>query len=94
MRNIRSPSATQTAVIGRTLDNGDEEILAFVQCVDPAALDPAVLADFVSDRLASYKRPSRIIMTTELPAAATGKVLKHQLLSTFARQLAQLDSKV
>jgi len=87
------PDVIQSAVIGRTLDNGDEQIIAFVQCADPTALDTALLADFVSDRLASYKRPSRIIATTELPAAATGKVLKHQLLSTFARQLAQLDSK-
>lgn len=81
------PDVIQSAVIGRTHDNGDEEILAFVQCVDPDVLDPLVLSEFVSERLVSYKRPSRIILTTQLPAAATGKVLKHQLLSVFAGQL-------
>ena len=29
------PDVIQAAVIGRTLDNGDEEILAFVQCINP-----------------------------------------------------------
>jgi acyl-CoA synthetase (AMP-forming)/AMP-acid ligase II len=87
------PAVIQSAVIGCRLEDGDEEILAFVQCIDPAVLNRAVLSDFVSERLASYKRPSRIIATTELPAAATGKVLKHQLLYTFAKQLAELDSQ-
>lgn len=87
------PDVIQSAVIGRKSDGGDEEILAFVQCIDPDAMDADVLAAFVSERLVSYKRPSRIIMTTQLPAAATGKVLKHQLLATFADQLHPLESK-
>ena len=80
-------------MIGRTLDDGDEEILASVQCDDPESMDSGALAAFVSERLVSYQLPSRIIMTTELPAAATGKVLKHKLLSTFAGQLVHYDSK-
>ncbi len=80
-------------MIGRAVEGGNEEILAFVQCADPAALDPEKLRAFVSDRLTSYKRPSRIILTTELPAAATGKILKHKLLTTFAEQLANSAPK-
>lgn len=57
-------------------------------------LSPDVLTAFVSERLVIYKPPSHIIMTTELSAAATGKVLKHQLLSIYARQLALFDSEV
>ena len=81
------PDVIQAAVIGRAGVDGDEEILAFVQGVELDSLDPAVLAAFVSERLVSYKRPSRIIPCTELPTAATGKILKHKLLSTFAEQL-------
>ena len=81
------PDVIQAAVIGRTLDNGNEEILAFVQGVEPDLLDAEVLAAFVSERLVSYKRPSQIITCAELPTAATGKILKHKLLSTFAHQL-------
>jgi len=82
------PDVIQCAVVGRKLDTGDEEILAFVQCADPDSLDTAALAQFVAERLVSYKRPSRIIATALLPAAATGKILKHKLVSTFAGQLA------
>lgn len=84
------PDVIQCAVIGRRVDNADEEILAFVQCVDPDNFDPAVLTAFVSDRLVSYKRPSRIIVTTGLPAAATGKILKHKLIATFAKELSAM----
>ncbi|WP_425046769.1 class I adenylate-forming enzyme family protein [Primorskyibacter sp. S87] len=87
------PQVIQSAVIGRAVEGGNEEILAFVQCSDPASLDPETLRVFVSDRLTSYKRPSRIILTTELPAAATGKILKHKLLSTFAEQLVKSPPK-
>ncbi len=81
------PDVVQAAVIGRTLEGGNEEILAFVQCSDPAAMDEAAMKAFVGERLASYKRPSRVIFTTALPAAATGKVLKHRLLVAFAEEL-------
>jgi acyl-CoA synthetase (AMP-forming)/AMP-acid ligase II len=82
------PDVIQSAVIGNSV-NGDEEILAFVQCADPAALDQEALAAFAANRLTGYKRPSRIILTTQLPAAPTGKILKHKLLSVFADQLAR-----
>lgn len=81
------PDVIQCAVIGRKLAGGDEEILAFVQCVDPATLDTDELAAFAAERLTRYKRPTRIITTTALPAAATGKILKHKLLATFEEQL-------
>ncbi len=80
------PQVIQSAVIGRTKD-GDEEVLAFVQISEDDA--PAVedLRAFVKERLSGYKRPSHIILTTSLPAAPTGKLLKHKLLATFADQL-------
>ena len=81
------PDVVQAAVIGRTLEGGDEEILAFVQCRDPARMNEAAVKAFVGERLASYRRPSRVIFATALPAAATGKVLKHRLIDAFPREL-------
>ncbi|CAN5689156.1 AMP-binding protein [soil metagenome] len=83
------PAVVQSAVIGRRLEGGNEEVLAFVECADPASVDVEALQAFLAARLASYKRPSRIILTDRLPAAATGKVLKHKLLDAFAGELAQ-----
>lgn len=83
------PDVIQCAVIGRTTADGNEEVLAFVQCADPERLDVAALAAFAAERLTSYKRPSRIIATRQLPAASTGKILKHRLRDTFARELGE-----
>ena len=81
------PQVIQSAVIGR-MSGGDEKVLAFVQVAQGDDLDAETLRDFVKDRLVGYKRPSQIILTTSLPAAPTGKILKHKLLATFADQLA------
>lgn len=80
------PDVVQAAVVGRRMA-GDEEVLAFCQ-VDPAcALTPDALMEFVRARLAGYKRPSRIILAASLPAAPTGKILKHKLIDAFADRL-------
>ncbi|WGH77280.1 class I adenylate-forming enzyme family protein [Jannaschia ovalis] len=87
------PDVIQCAVIGRAKPGGDEEVLAFVQCVDPDALDVAALRAFAAERLAAYKRPERIIAATALPAAPTGKILKHRLVTHFADRLADPETQ-
>ena len=77
------PSVTQAAVVGRPAADGNEEVLAFVQKVPGAVVDETMLSDYLRERLAPYKRPSRIIVADELPAASTGKVLKHKLIEMF-----------
>ena len=47
------------------------------------------LKGFLHDRLAPYKRPTKIVVATDLPAAPTGKILKSKLIDTFAEQLAE-----
>lgn len=80
------PGVVQAAVVGRQI-GGDEEVLAFVQISPDSTLTEDTLRAFVADRLAGYKRPARIILATELPAAPTGKILKHKLLDTFGAAL-------
>lgn len=80
------PGVVQAAVVGRQI-GGDEEVLAFVQVSPDSTLTEDTLRAFVADRLAGYKRPARIILATELPAAPTGKILKHKLLDTFGAAL-------
>ncbi|ETX29601.1 class I adenylate-forming enzyme family protein [Roseivivax isoporae] len=81
------PAVVQSAVIGRTA-NGNEDILAFVQC-GRERTTPEVLRAFVAERLSAYKRPTQILIVDALPAAPSGKVLKHRLLSHFAERLAE-----
>lgn len=80
------PQVVQSAVVGR-LKGGDEQVLAFVQVAVGDSLDVEVLRAFVAERLSGYKRPAQIVTATSLPAAPTGKILKHKLLDHFAEQL-------
>lgn len=69
----------QAAVIGRRMESGDEEVLAFIQVADVTQVSAPELAEFAVNRLTAYKRPSRIVLATALTAAPTGKLLKHKL---------------
>jgi long-chain acyl-CoA synthetase len=80
------PQVIQAAVVGRRKD-GDEEVLAFVQIAQGDTLDVDELRGFVKERLTGYKRPKHFVIATELPAAPTGKILKHKLVETFKDQL-------
>ena len=80
------PQVIQSAVVGRSKD-GDEEVLAFVQVSDRDRPDVAELRAFIKERLAGYKMPKHIVLTGALPAAPTGKLLKHKMIETFADQL-------
>ena len=80
------PQVIQSAVVGRTKD-GDEEVLAFVQVAEGDRPELDDLRAFVKERLAGYKRPKQIVLATALPAAPTGKLLKHKMIETFKDQL-------
>ncbi|SFU88056.1 class I adenylate-forming enzyme family protein [Halomonas korlensis] len=77
------PGVTLSAVVGRQVP-GNEEVVAFVQCEPGADLDETALRAFIAERLAPYKRPTRIVLVDSLPATASGKILKGRL-----RDLAQ-----
>ena len=81
------PAVVQSAVIGWIREGGEEDVVAFVQPTEPTAVTEAALKAHVADRLAGYKRPVRIIISSTLPSAPTGKVLKHKLLSAFEGEL-------
>jgi long-chain acyl-CoA synthetase len=75
------PQVVQSAVIGRTVP-GNEEVIAFVELRPEAAFDEVLvdeLRGWCAERLAPYKRPAQIRALRALPAASTGKVLKHRL---------------
>ena len=81
------PAVIQSAVIGRRTGTGDEEVLAFIQVPHLDAVSMEDLRTFAQAQLSAYKHPSQIILALALPAAPTGKLLKHRLLDEFADQL-------
>ncbi|WP_090528284.1 class I adenylate-forming enzyme family protein [Paraburkholderia sartisoli] len=72
------PDVVQSAVIGRAVE-GNEEVVAFVELVAGARVTPAELIEWCGARLAPYKRPAEVRVLAALPAASTGKILKHRL---------------
>ncbi|MCV6594087.1 MAG: acyl--CoA ligase [Silicimonas sp.] len=80
------PKVIQAAVIGQMVE-GDEKIIAFCQIAESDRPEAEELRAFAAERLAGYKRPTRIILATTLPAAPTGKILKHKLAEAFAEEL-------
>lgn len=80
------PQVIQCAVVGRTKD-GDEEVLAFVQVADNDRPEVNDLRAFVKERLVGYKRPKHIVLATSLPAAPTGKLLKHKMIEVLGGDL-------
>lgn len=80
------PDVILAGVVGRAVE-GNEEVLAFVKVAPDCALSEGELSAFVKSKLAPYKRPTRIIIAHDLPAAPTGKILKAKLISVFSDQL-------
>ncbi len=72
------PDIVQSAVIGRAVE-GNEEVVAFVEIAAGAKVETDALDAWCAERLAPYKRPAEIRVLATLPAASTGKILKHKL---------------
>src|SRR5487761_1724455 len=75
------PAVVRSAVIGRRVEGveGEEEGVAFVQPLPISSLTAAELAEHAARVLASYKRPSQIVLIPAMPLTPTGKVMKDEL---------------
>ncbi|UXA11979.1 acyl--CoA ligase [Mycobacterium sp. SMC-8] len=70
------PAVDDCAVFGVPAGDG-EAIVAAVTARGP--VDTGELAALVGERLASYKRPSRVVVVDEIPRLPSGKVLRRVL---------------
>jgi long-chain acyl-CoA synthetase len=78
-------AVVQCAVVGRQIE-GNEEVVAFVQLLKGSKATAQDLLAHATPQLASYKRPSEIILLDVLPATSAGKILKHKLAETLRGQ--------
>ena len=80
------PAIADIAVIAARHDRWGETPIAIVVPVDPAM--PPTLDDLTSwalGKIASYKKPTGIVILDQLPRNAAGKVLKHELRARYGR---------
>ncbi len=79
------PAVADCAVFGTPDPDNGEAVVAAVQPEPGATVDPAELIALVADRLASYKRPARIVFADEIPRLPSGKVLRRVLKEAHGR---------
>lgn len=78
------PGVLQSGVVGRKAEEGNEEVVAFVEPRPGARIDQAQILDRLRELIAPYKRPQRVIVMDSLPIGATGKIWKKRLVELAA----------
>jgi long-chain acyl-CoA synthetase len=77
------PGVDDCAVFGVDDVADGEAVVAAV--ATHGSVDPGELAALVADRLASYKRLSRVVLVPEIPRLPSGKVLRRVLKGQYGR---------
>ena len=71
------PALREAAVVALDDARGEKRLVAY--CVPEAEVAPAVLRDFLTDRLPSYMVPSAFVLLPELPVTSHGKLDRSRL---------------
>jgi acyl-CoA synthetase (AMP-forming)/AMP-acid ligase II len=79
------PDVADCAVFGVADEAAGEAVVAAVSATATATIDPDEVIAYVGERLASYKRPSRVILVPEIPRLPSGKVLRRLLEERHGR---------
>ncbi len=80
----RHPAVSEAAVIGVPDDRLGEVCRAYVIPRPGTKVDPAEIIEFCRERIANFKVPRSVLIVTELPRNAGGKVLKYVLRAEAA----------
>ncbi len=78
------PGVLESAVVGVPHDDLGEGVVAVVVPRSGAALEPRLIREALSERLARFKQPREIIVVDELPRNTMGKIQKNRLRHTYA----------
>jgi fatty-acyl-CoA synthase len=76
---LRHPAVQEAAVVGLPDPRWGEAPHAFVVLRDGETADPDEIKQFVRQHLAHFKAPHSVILVSELPKTATGKIQKYVL---------------
>jgi malonyl-CoA/methylmalonyl-CoA synthetase len=77
------PGVAESAVIGCPHPDFGEAVTAVVVARKDAALDEAAVLSALSEKLARFKQPKRVLFVDELPRNAMGKVQKNALREKY-----------
>lgn len=78
------PAVIEAAVFAIPHERWGETPAAVCVVADISAVDEAAIIELVRERLGSYKKPSKVVITTDpLPKSPVGKVLRKKLREPF-----------
>ena len=77
------PGVADCAVFGVPDEEFGESLVAAIQPIGGADLQPDAVRAFLRDRLANYKVPRSLILLSELPREDTGKIFKRKLKDQY-----------
>ncbi|MEX2289037.1 MAG: AMP-binding protein [Mycobacteriales bacterium] len=80
------PAVEEAAVVGVPDDYRGETVHAYVTVQQGAEVTPAELQSHCRERLSAYKVPREVVLVTELPKTATGKILRRDVRQQAARR--------
>ncbi len=83
----RHPAIVEVQVIGVPDARYGEEIMAWVQLRDGAALDADDISEFCRGQIAHYKIPRYVKFTDEFPMTITGKIQKYLMRERSIEEL-------
>jgi fatty acid CoA ligase FadD36 len=86
---LSHPAVTQAAVVGEADDDLGERIVAYVVA---EGADARSLSEHVASRLARHKQPRSIVLVSDLPRNAMGKVDKSTLRAVSAPTMKELPT--
>ena len=89
---IAHPEIDDAAVVAVPDPEWGEAGRAHIVLTKRATIEPALLLEWLKTRLARFKQPREIILETELPRTASGKVQKHRLGKTVSNPKGQNES--
>ncbi|MEO4002153.1 long-chain fatty acid--CoA ligase [Mesorhizobium sp. CAU 1732] len=85
---LEHPDIKEAAVIAVPHPTWMERPLLLVVPYPDREIDEGAIRDFLSQRIAKWWLPDRIVFVSELPRTATGKVMKAELRKTYSSESA------
>ena len=79
------PAVAECAVIGLKDPQWVEAVTAVVALRPDQQIDEQTLIDFVTEQVASYKKPRKVIFTDAIPKTAVGKLNRKALRDQYAK---------
>ncbi len=84
---VAHPDVLEAAAIGVAHPKWVERPLLLIRCKEGAVVDKQAMLDFLADKVARWWLPDDVIVVTDLPHTATGKLSKVTLRKTYANHL-------